>query len=72
MLYQNGKKIYEDFGELLFKNIEISLRCFSSEIIELSAEENKLQSEYQKLFASAMVEWEGETLPLTKLTKYKK
>ncbi len=59
------------YGELLFKNTEISLRCFSSEIIELSAEENKLQSEYQKLFASASVEWEGETLPLPKLTKYK-
>lgn len=59
------------YGELLFKNTEISLRCFSSEIIELSAEENRLQSEYQKLFASATVEWEGETLPLPKLTKYK-
>ncbi len=59
------------YGELLFKNTEISLRCFSSDIIELSAEENKLQSEYQKLFASATVEWEGETLPLPKLTKYK-
>lgn len=60
-----------NYGELLFKNIEISLRCFSSEIIELSAEENKLASQYQKLFASAAVEWEGETLPLPKLTKYK-
>ena len=64
-------ELEKHFGELLFKNIEISLRCFSSEIIELSAEENKLQSEYQKLFASATVEWEGETLPLPKLTKYK-
>ena len=29
----------------------------------LMQEENKLQSEYQKLYASAMVEWEGQTLP---------
>lgn len=64
-------KLENHYGELLFKNTEISLRCFSSEIIELSAEENKLQSEYQKLFASATVEWEGENLPLPKLTKYK-
>ncbi|MBO7217365.1 MAG: M3 family oligoendopeptidase, partial [Clostridia bacterium] len=56
-----------EFGELLFLNTEISVRSFSSEIIELSAEENRLQSEYQKLYASAVVEWEGETIPLTKL-----
>ncbi len=64
-------ELEKHYGNLLFKNTEISLRCFSSEIIALSAEENKLQSEYQKLFASATVEWEGETLPLPKLTKYK-
>ena len=64
-------ELEKHYGELLFKNTEISLRCFSAEIIELSAEENRLQSEYQKLFASATVEWEGETLPLPKLTKYK-
>ena len=64
-------QLEKHYGELLFKNTEISLRCFSSEIIELSAEENKLQSEYQKLFASATVDWDGETLPLPKLTKYK-
>lgn len=59
------------YGELLLKNTEISVRCFSSEIISLAAEENKLQSEYQKLIASAKVEWEGETIPLPMLGKYK-
>ncbi len=59
------------YGELLFKNIEISLRCFSAEIIKLQSEENKLQSEYQKLIASAKVEWEGEEIPLPMLGKYK-
>ena len=59
------------YGELLLKNTEISVRCFSSEIISLAAEENRLQSEYQKLIASAKVEWEGETIPLPMLGKYK-
>ncbi len=59
------------FGKLFFINTEISVRCFSSEIIDLAAEENKLQSEYQKLFASATVVWEGEVIPLTMLGKYK-
>ncbi len=59
------------YGELLFLNTEISLRCFSSEIIELAKEENKLQSDYQKLYASATVLWEGETIPLTMLGVHK-
>ncbi len=64
-------ELREIFGELLFINTEISVRSFSSEIVELAAEENKLQSEYQKLFASATVEWEGEIIPLPMLGKYK-
>ena len=47
--------------------MEISVRCMKPEIMELMQEENKLTSEYQKLYASATVEWQGETLPLPKL-----
>ena len=65
------KELEEHFGKLLFTNIEISVRCFSAEIIEMQAEENRLKSEYQKLFASAKVDWEGESLPLPMLGKYK-
>ncbi|MBD5162421.1 MAG: M3 family oligoendopeptidase [Oscillibacter sp.] len=60
-------QLEERFGTLLFKNLDISVRCMKPEIMELMQEENKLTSEYQRLYASAMVEWEGETLPLTKL-----
>lgn len=64
-------ELEKKLGKLLFINTEIAVRCFSSEIIELSAEENRIQSEYQKLFASATVLWEGEKIPLTMLGKYK-
>ena len=60
-------RLEEKFGSLLFQNLEISVRCMKPEIMELMQEENKLTSEYQKLYASATVEWEGETLPLPKL-----
>ena len=60
-------QLEERFGKLLFKNLEISVRCMKPEIMELMQEENRLTSEYQKLYASAMVEWEGETIPLPKL-----
>ena len=60
-------QLEEKFGKLLFKNLEISVRCMKPEIMDLMQEENKLASEYQKLYASAAVEWEGETIPLPKL-----
>jgi len=64
-------ELERELGELFFKNLEISVRTFSPEIIELLQQENKLTSEYQKLYASAVVEWNGEKLPLPMLGKYK-
>jgi len=60
-------QLEERFGKLLFTNLEIGVRCMKPEIMELMQEENKLASEYQKLYASAAVEWEGATIPLPKL-----
>ena len=60
-------QLEERFGKLWFTNLEISIRCMKPEIMELMQEENRLTSEYQKLYASAAVEWEGETIPLPKL-----
>ena len=65
------KELEEKLGKLLFTNLEIAVRSFDPKNMELMAEENKLQSQYQKLYASAAVEWEGETLPLPKLGPYK-
>jgi M3 family oligoendopeptidase len=51
--------------------MEIAVRCFKPELMPLMAEENRLSSEYQKLYASAMVEFDGKTMPLPKLGPYK-
>lgn len=64
-------ELSERFGEILFTNLEIAVRTFDPKNMALMQEENKLQSEYQKLYASAMVEWNGEMLPLPKLGPYK-
>ena len=64
-------ELEEKLGKLLFTNMEIAVRTMKPEIMDLMQEENKLQSEYQKLYASAMVEWQGETLPLPKLGPFK-
>ena len=58
------------FGNLLFKMIENSFKCFDKKVIPLLQEENKLVSEYDALLASAQIEYEGETLNLSQLGKY--
>lgn len=58
------------YGALMFKNLEIAARSFSPAIVELMQEENKLVSEYQNLYASATVEFDGKTMPLPLLGPY--
>ena len=65
-------RLEKEYGTLFFKNLEIADRSFSPELVELVQRENQLESEYQKLYASAMVEFEGQRLPLPKLGPYKK
>lgn len=64
-------ELEEKLGKLLFTNLEINVRSFSPELVPMMQEENKLQSAYQKLYASAMVQWEGESIPLPMLGSYK-
>ncbi|MBQ7010410.1 MAG: M3 family oligoendopeptidase [Clostridia bacterium] len=64
-------ELEKELGELYFKNLEITVRTFKPEMIELMQQENKLTAEYQKLYASAAVEWEGRTIPLPLLGPYK-
>ena len=59
------------YGALMFKNLEIAARSFSPALVELMQEENKLVSEYQNLYASATVEFDGKTMPLPLLGPYK-
>lgn len=61
----------EKYGKLLFTNLEIAERSFKPELIPLMQRENKLQSDYQKLYASAVVEFDGQKMPLPKLGPYK-
>lgn len=57
-------------GPLLFTNIDIALRSFDEKIIGGMAEENRLSSQYQKLIASAQIEFDGKTLNLSQLGAY--
>lgn len=57
-------------GSFIFKMYDYSLRSFDEKIIEEAIEENKLTMEYDKLIASAKIEFRGETYNLPKLGKF--
>lgn len=59
------------YGKLLFQNMEISRRSFKPELIPLMQEAGKLEARYQKLYASMTVDFDGKTMPLPMLGKYK-
>lgn len=72
MLRSAFRKNFEDeFGTLMFKNAEIALKTFSSEIISELQQENDLVLEYDNLIASAAIEFEGKTYTLSQLTPEK-
>lgn len=61
----------QQYGSLLFKNHEIFLQSFSPEIIPETQESNRLETEYQKLIASAQIPFDGKALTISQLAPYK-
>lgn len=72
LLYDSKYRSYleEKIGSVAFKNMEISFKSFSEKLIPLMQEENSLVSKYNKLIASAKIDWEGETLNLSLMRPY--
>ena len=58
------------YGKQLFALIEANLKTFKEEIIEDLQEENKLNTEFVKLSASAKIEFDGKTLNLSQMGPY--
>lgn len=57
-------------GDVFFKNIELTLRSFSPDIIDLMKKENSLTTEYEKLLASAKIDFDGDEVNLSEIVKY--
>lgn len=79
MVVEYQKLVYESpyrseleakIGKVAFKNMEITIKAFDQKLIPLIQEENALTTEYDKLIASAKIEWEGETLNLSLMRPY--
>ncbi len=72
MLYASPfrEEIEKVIGGPAIRNIELASKAVSEEIIPLMQEENALVTEYEKLLASASIDWEGETLNLSTIIPY--
>lgn len=64
-------ELEEVWGKQLFTLAELQLKTFSEEIIEDLVKENKLVTEYDKLIASAKIDFEGEIRNLSQMTPFK-
>lgn len=58
------------WGSLYFRNMEMLQKTFSPEIIAEMQESNRIVTEYQKLTASAKIEFDGKTLNMAQLAAY--
>ena len=71
-LYESSFRPYleEKIGPVAFKNIELAMRSVDEKILPLMQEENALQTRYNKLLATAQIDWHGETLNLSLMGPY--
>ncbi|CAM5196211.1 Oligoendopeptidase F OS=Lysinibacillus sphaericus OX=1421 GN=LS41612_02175 PE=3 SV=1 [Lysinibacillus sphaericus] len=61
------EQLEEKWGQQLFDLASYQIKGFSPKVIDLMQKENKLVSEYNKLVASAQIDFNGETLTLAQL-----
>lgn len=64
------RELEQKAGKLFFTNIALALKAFSPETVDLQKKENALVTEYEKLLASAKIDFHGETLNLSEMQKH--
>ena len=60
----------ELINPIVLKQYALSIECLSDEAVPYRIEENKIVTEYTKLMAETLFEYEGEKMPLSSLRKY--
>lgn len=56
---------------ILFRNFECERDSFSPQVVQQLQEDNRLVTEYSRLLASAQIDFDGKTLNLPQLAKYR-
>ena len=59
------KEMEEKLGSIVFDKMEIDVKSQTPEVLELMAEENRLTTAYQKLYASAQIPFDGKVLTVS-------
>lgn len=63
-------ELEKEWGEQFFKLAELQIKTFSEEIMEDLVKENKLSTEYDKLIASAKLDFMGEIRNLSQMRPF--
>ena len=63
-------QVDKKYGPHLLEKMEVALKAFKPIIMDDLVEENKLVSEYEKLLASALIEYEGQTYNLSAMQPF--
>lgn len=71
-LYESPYRSYleEKIGPVAFKNMELKQKSFDEKLIPLAQEENVLIMDYNKLIASAKIQFDGQELNLSLMRPY--
>lgn len=64
-------ELEQRFGKVMFVNNDMFLKAFDPSLIPEMQKDNSLTTEYEKLIASAQIDWNGEKLTLSQLAPYK-
>lgn len=60
----------KEYPGTFFQNMQFELEAFDAKVIDLLQKENQLSSDYQKLIASAEVDYDGKKLTLSQFGPY--
>ena len=71
-LLEHPKKqvLADKFGKIILEKMQVSLNAADESVIDLQREDNALVGEYDKLYASYMVDFQGKQVTLPQLAVY--
>ena len=64
-------ELEDSLGKYIFEKFELESKTVSDEVLDLLVEEAKLTTEYDKLIASAQIEFRGEVQTLSRLNPFR-
>ena len=64
-------QLEQALGRLTFEKMEVDVKSSDPAILELMAEENALTTAYEKLYASALIEFDGRKNTVSQMSLYK-